>query len=206
MNSHPIDAAFRAAQAAMRRALISHPAAAVALALACGLSVAPAHAQYFGNAQYEHVGRTIGGELGRAAAGGNGLYTPQARIGVMIGEIVGGSLTRPMDATANAAAERERERLAAERARRQDELREAREIADAQRRARVKAAADAAYEQERRRIDPSYDGAATTGAATTSGAAADTRYQAIAGNLDAGNTRVRALVEDYQRRNAPRQR
>lgn len=76
----------------------------------------------------ENLGRTIGGELGRAAAGG--VFSPVARIGGVLGETAGKMAGRTLDSRSS--------------------------IERAEQQAREQAARDAAYEAERKRLDPWY--------------------------------------------------
>ncbi len=121
--------------------------------------------------------------------GGGGIFSPQARIGLLVGEMIGSSVARPLD---------DRARL--ERERQEAELREARELAEAQRRAKVQAAADSAYDAERRRLDPTYAG---TAAASD---AANARYSGAVRNADTTANRMSQLVQEFEARNAQRQR
>lgn len=118
----------KGAMASVRLGLCRHPAALAAFALAAGLSAAQ-NSAFAG--QYEAVGRSIGYELGRAAGSG-----PQGRIASIVLQAAGGAAAGTLDAPPLSADQRR--------------------IQDLQRQAREQAARDAAYANERRRIDPGY--------------------------------------------------
>lgn len=194
MSQSSTHALFARAQDAVRNSLRASPLSIAALALAAGLSATPAQAQW-GSTQYENVGRSVGYELGRQAAGGGGVFSPGARIAGSIGEILVGNLARPLDQAANAAREREAA-----------DLRAQREMADVERRARLQAAADAAYHAERLRRDPTYTPDAAYPAAAQAAARANERYSAIRGNLDRLTQQQERLTQEFLQRNAPRAR
>lgn len=138
------------ATAALQGALRSTAAALRAspkalLAVAALASTGMAHAQLFGGA-YERAGGNIGYELGRQ------VNSSAQGIATIMGQVLGGQLGRQFDEGQRAEQER----------------------AQAIERARIDAAAQAAYDAERQRLDPSYApgaggyaGIAQRGAAST---------------------------------------
>ena len=123
------DEAVRNAFASFRSSLRLAPAFLAVIAMAAGM--APTQAKAWGS-DFENLGRVIGGEAGRQAAGGG--HGPNARIGGLIGEVIGKRVARPAD----------------------EAEREANRIADIERQAREQAVRDTAYETQRRKIDPNY--------------------------------------------------
>jgi hypothetical protein len=163
----------RDALASVRSSLIKAPALMAAVALAAGMSASDAHA--WGN-DFENLGRVIGGELGRTA--GNDRYGPQARVGGLIGETLGSRMGRPADQSDK----------------------EAQRIADIQRRAREQAVRDAAYEAERRRIDPNYQ------SQVRSSNGANSSQAAMFSNFQRLTDRQNQLADEYTWRNSQRHR
>lgn len=161
------DHAIRDAFASTRGSLRAAPAFLIAAALAAGMAPDKAHA--WGN-DFENLGRVIGGEVGRQA--GNDRYGAQARIGGLLGEVIGSRAGRPAD----------------------EADREAKRIADIERQAREQAVRDAAYEAQRRRIDPNYR------SMSASSNASNVDYGRIGANFD------RLSAQHGQERSFPRQR
>jgi hypothetical protein len=85
----------------------------------------------WGNSSFEDLGVTIGQAVGGAANGG---YGAESRVGAAVGKMAGTVLGRPMDESS-------------EKDKRTNSAIEA---------AREQAAIDAAYDMERRRLDPNY--------------------------------------------------
>lgn len=166
--------AVRDALSSVRSSLRGAPAFMAAVALAAGLS--STEAQAWGN-DFENLGRVIGGEVGRSAT--NDRYGAQARVGSLIGETLGSRMGRPAD----------------------EADKEAKRTAEIQRQAREQAIRDAAYDAERRRIDPNYQAQVrSSSGAINSQAAMSANFQRLASNQD-------ALAAEYNRRNNyPRQR
>jgi hypothetical protein len=155
--------------------------ALVALAIAAGL--APDVARAWGM-DYESAGRTIGSEIGRAA-GGNQIFSPAGRIGSVIGEMAGAAIGRPFDA---ASRESDRQQQA---------------IKEAQDQARR----DAAYDAERKRLDPTYTPAARYADMSARAEAAAQQWRAVSGNVEVNHQRLDGLAQEWERRNArPRAR
>lgn len=163
--------AVRDAFASVRSSLKCAPAFMAAVAIAAGMS--STDAQAWGN-DFERLGRVIGGEVGRNAGDG----ASQARVGGLIGEVLGSRAGRPADAADK----------------------EAQRIADIQRQAREQAVRDTAYDAERRRIDPNYQ--RQSGASNS----ANRGYTTMGSNLQLLSQRQNALAAEYAARNHPRQR
>lgn len=163
----------RDAFASVRSSLRSAPVFMAAVALAAGMSATDAQA--WGN-DFENLGRVIGGEVGRTA--GNDRYSAQARVGSLIGEAFGSRLGRPADAADK----------------------EAKRLSEIQRQAREQAMRDAAYDLERRRIDPNYQ------SQVRSSAGANNSQSAMSANFQRLSSNQEALAADYNRRNYQRQR
>jgi hypothetical protein len=175
---------FGRALSQVQASLLAQPAAVLALAIAAGMAPQPAQAQ-----NYESIGRAIGSQVGTVAAGNGGIFSPTARIGSMVGEQMGIGLTRPLDEAARQAKqEEERQR------------REAQQDAEAVHKAVLKARVDAAYVQERQRLDPNYT------AAAASCDNANQRYSATNNNVSAIIERGNRLVQEAQQRNGMAQR
>jgi hypothetical protein len=167
------------ALASARSTLAASPAALVAIGIAAGMAAPEAKAW---GSQYESLGRTIGSELGRSAAGGG--YGAGARIAGLIGETIGTNVGKPMDESSEA------------------QRRDAENI----QRAKEQAVRDAAYDAERRRLDPSYVPASSYGDMVRRSADSSSSYNAVGANLRALNERTEAAVQEYTRRNAPKSR
>lgn len=163
----------RDAFASVTGSMKAAPTFMVAVALAAGMTAQDAHA--WGN-DFENLGRVIGGEVGRNAA--NDRYGSQARVAGLIGEVVGSRMGRPVDA-----ASKEEQR-----------------INDIQRQAREQAVRDAAYDAERRRIDPNYQ------SQVRSSAGANGAFAAMQSNFQRLQISQDALADEYARRNGFRQR
>lgn len=110
------------------RQSLGKPSVLGVFALAAGLSAAQSQA-WAGN--FEYVGRSIGYEMGRAAGSG-----PQGRIASLVLQTAGGTVAGQLDSPPPSSDQRR--------------------AAELQRQAREQAARDAAYVNERRRIDPGY--------------------------------------------------
>jgi hypothetical protein len=176
MKSHFLSLALTAARAG----LASSPAALIAIGVAAGMTSPQAHAW---QNQYESIGRTVGGEVARHAAGG-GVFSPAARIAGLLGETVGANLGKPFDQQSEA------------------ERKEAENI----QRAKEQAQRDAAYDKERRRIDPSYDPSASYGDMVRRSSQASSGFGDVDANIRALNERSQAVIDEYKKRNAPRNR
>lgn len=163
------------------RANLWRTGALVAIAVAAGM--APDAARAWGM-NYESAGRTIGSELGRAAGGG-AIFSPEARVASVVGEMAGQMLGRSIDSVGQQAKQaQEAERMAIEQARR-----------------------DAAYEAERKRLDPTWTpGATPYSEVAQRSAASEARWGSISGNLQRNDAAMQQLVQQWEERNAPRSR
>lgn len=176
MKSHFLFLAMNAA----RSGLTSSPAALIAIGMAAGMAAPEAHAW---QNQYESIGRTVGGEVARQAAGG-GVFSPTARIAGLLGETLGANLGKPFDQQSEA------------------ERKEAENI----QRAKEQAQRDAAYDQERRRLDPNYVPSSSYGEMVRRSGQASGNFGDVGSNIRALNDRAQAAIEEYSKRNAPRNR
>lgn len=167
---------LKKAQASIRASLSASAASIVAVGLTAGM--APRDAQAWGS-DYESLGRTLGYELGHAAGGGSG-FSPAARIASSIGAALGGQIGKPFDA---ASADQRR-------------------LEEAQRQGREQAARDAAYDLERRRLDPSYSPHVRYGDMAARAERSQDRARSIATNLESINQMNARLVREYEQRNA----
>jgi hypothetical protein len=163
--------AVRSAFASVRSSLSRAPAFLVAVAAVAGLSATDAKA--WGN-NYENLGRVIGTEVAREAAGGG--FTPQARVAGLIGQTAGTVIARPLDAKSQEADRLERIRA----------------------QAREQAVRDEAYAQARREINPNYQPAAQGSQRVNQG------YSAVQNNMQVLVQRNMELTRQYQQRNGTR--
>jgi hypothetical protein len=170
MNLTNTESLAHAAAASVRSSMRAAPAFMVAIALAAGMAASDAKAW----GESESVGRTIGTELGRAAVGG---YGAQATVGGLLGGVVGAMIGRPIDKSGEAT-------------QREEEVTRA---------AKEQAQRDAAYQAERKRLDPNYSQLASSSDASNS------LYSAISSNAQRASANVDAILADYERRNRPRQ-
>lgn len=161
------------ALASVRASLKRAPLFMAAVATAAGMASTEAHA--WGN-DYQNLGSLIGGEVAKSVAGGG--YGPKAYVAGVIGQTIGRNMTAPLD---NAAEEK----------RRMDQI---------QAQAREKAARDAVYEAERRKVTPNYAPAAA------SSRAANQAYTAISANMQSMAELNERLAREYAQRNGLRQR
>lgn len=161
------------ALASVRTSLKRAPLFMAAVATAAGMATTDAHA--WGN-DYQHLGSLIGGEIAKSVAGGS--YGPKAYVAGVIGQTIGRNMTAPLDQAA-------------------DEKRRMEQI-EAQ--AREKAARDAVYEAERRKVTPNYAPAAASSRAANQG------YTAMSSSMQSMAELNQRLNQEYIQRNALRQR
>lgn len=141
-------------------------------------------------ADYENLGRVIGQEAGRSV-GGSG-YSSEARIGSLLGQTLLGGLAKPIDEKA-----KEDQRLAdidrrAKEKAAQDAAYEQARISNIERQARDQAARDAAYAAERARLSPAVE---VTAPAAVANPAAPSVTQKVKARAKGAAKKVKKLVE-----------
>lgn len=156
----------------IRSTLRNAPLFLVAVAVASTLAMSDAHAWA---GEYENAGRTVGQEIGRAAVDKG--YGPASKVAGILGGLAGGVIGRPADAKV-------------EQAKKEDVG-----IVAAQERARR----DAAYDAERKRIDPNYT--PMVGASTE----ANSAYSAVGENMSNMKSRTDEIIRQYRARNGMRE-
>ncbi len=145
MDKEKLHELLKQAKGAISASLARAPAALVLLAAAS----MPMKEALAWTSQWENVGRQVGREAGRSAAGGGN--DSSARLGDLIGGVVGAAMTRPIDdeAKAKEQARREAERAEREAARAAEANR--RRLEQAEMAGRERAVREQAYQAERGR-------------------------------------------------------
>jgi hypothetical protein len=163
---------LQAARASIRGSLCASHATLLAVGLAAGLAPNAAHAW---GTDYQTMGRALGSELGSLAGG---VFSPTARIASAIGGVIGQQIGKPFD----------------------DAGQYQRRAEDIQRQAREQALRDAAYDAERRRLDPSYMPQARYGDMTTQADRSINTSRAIAATVAGAQRGTPAEVDDHRHR------
>lgn len=180
LNTRQIEA-LTAAFSSARKSLAGAPLFLATVAVAAGMSTSDAHAW---GTQYENIGRQLGNEVARNAAGGG--YNPKANIAGLIGQTIGSAVARPFDQSAQ-----ERERIA--RIEAQERERAAREQAQARARAEAQSA--------------SRGGLVRYNNAVGNSQRASNAYQSIGNGLTFTNSQGQRVTQDeFESGNYPRQR
>lgn len=157
MNTTQENIAVSRAFASVRSSLRVSPAFMAAIAVVAGMATEDAKA--WGNNQFEQIGRTMGSEMGRQAGGGS--FSTESRIGGMVGSMLGATLGRPLD----------------------EDAKEKKRLEQIEAKARDQAIRDAAYEEQRRRIDPSYQRSPNYPGQVRSSRQSNTDYESIRQNI-----------------------
>lgn len=167
---------LQAARSSIRASLSASTATLLAVGLAAGLAPDAAHAW---GSDYESMGRTLGSELGNVA-GGNSVFSPTARIASTLGGFIGQQIGKPIDQASE----------------------EQRRVDDIQRQAREQAVRDAAYDAERKRIDPNYTPQARYADMASRAEQSVQNSRSISSNIADWSRNTDRLVQEYQQRNA----